>query len=247
MSQSMPGEPRWASQVRRVIRRQTVDDALDRFRLWFDTFPHGVYQPVPEVSRGRPATREEGSVSRWQAMEPIIERLGAGSAVDVGPAMGYFTLQLAGRGIPTVAVEGDQTNVRITTLAIRRRGLENAGVLNLQLTPGNVELVPPTDCLLFLSVWHHLVRWHGLDSATRMLQVLWERTRRVMFFDTGEDEMSPEFRLPDMQPDPRTWLERYLAETCEGAGIEHLGLHDAFDAEGRPTQRNLFAVTRQAG
>jgi hypothetical protein len=47
-----------------------------------------------------------------------------------------------------------------------------------------------------------------------------------------------------MEPDARTWLTEFLAETCKGSEIVHLGEHDAFDADGAPARRNLFAVTR---
>jgi hypothetical protein len=77
-----------------------------------------------------------------------------------------------------------------------------------------------------------------------MLEMIWQQTRKVMFFDTGESEMTPDYQLPPMTPDPRSWLADYLAQTCPGARIEHLGRHDAFDPSGNPCQRNLFAVIR---
>jgi hypothetical protein len=66
-----------------------------------------------------------------------------------------------------------------------------------------------------------------------------------MFFDTGEDEMPPSFGLPEMTPDTRTWLEGYLSSTCAGSEVRHLGTHAAFDADGNPCRRNLFAVVRR--
>jgi hypothetical protein len=47
-----------------------------------------------------------------------------------------------------------------------------------------------------------------------------------------------------MTPDARSWLTSYLAETCAGSQIEHLGFHRAFDPAGRLCERNLFAVIR---
>jgi hypothetical protein len=77
-----------------------------------------------------------------------------------------------------------------------------------------------------------------------MLATIWERTRTVLFFDTGENEMTPEYGLPAMTPDSRSWLADYLAETCPGSRVEHLGTHAAFDPSGRTVERNLFAVIR---
>jgi hypothetical protein len=68
----------------------------------------------------------------------------------------------------------------------------------------------------------------------------------VLFFDTGESEMPASYGLPSMTPDARAWLEDYLGRTCGGGRVEHLGRHRAFDPEGGPVERNLFAVVRTA-
>lgn len=229
--------------VRTILRRRWVDDALDRLRLGLDTFPDGVYQPVPTLPLRR-ATRARGSETRWAAMAPLIRSLRPRQAVDVGAGAGYFALQLAWLGIPTVAMDGDPRAQRTTMLAVRRSGLQTVAVTALLLDPANVGLVPPADCVLCLSVWHHFVRDHGIEAATGMLQAIWGRTGKVMLFDTGESEMPASFALPAMVPDSRTWLGDYLAQACLGSRIEHLGLHAAFDADGDPCERNLFAVVR---
>jgi hypothetical protein len=77
-----------------------------------------------------------------------------------------------------------------------------------------------------------------------MTATIWSRTGKVLFFDTGENEMSPEYGLPAMTPDARSWLTSYLAETCPGSRVDHLGTHKAFDPHGQPVERNLFAVIR---
>jgi hypothetical protein len=117
-------------------------------------------------------------------------------------------------------------------------------VMEGELRPDTVELLPATDCTILLSVWHHLVHEQGLESATDLLGALWERTGKVMFFDTGGEEMPDSYGLPRMLPDARAWLTDYLTGTCAEGRIEHLGDHRAFDADGLPTERALFAVIR---
>ena len=56
-----------------------------------------------------------------------------------------------------------------------------------------------------------------------MMATIWSRTGKVLFFDTGESEMTSEYGLPEMTPDSRSWLAGYLSETCEGSRVEHLG------------------------
>ncbi|MET9407982.1 hypothetical protein ABZX90_19790 [Streptomyces sp. NPDC002935] len=231
-------------QVMRGARRK-VDDAIDLVRLKLDALPDGIYQPVPGI-RVRKAKRSVGTGSRWAAMEPVVERLGVESAMDVGANVGYFPIKLALRGIPSVALESDPKCVRTATTAVRRNQLDNVAVMDLELRPDTLGLLPATDCTLLLSVWHHLVRELGLDTATDLLRGLWTRTGKVMFFDSGEDEMPESFGLPRMVPTPDAWLTEYLQTTCTGGRIEHLGRHRAFDADGLPTDRALFAVIREA-
>src|SRR5262245_8311598 len=229
--------------AKRIVTRERVDNVLDHARFRLDTFPHGVYHPVASLP-GKSAKRGAGSESRWEAMFPIVRERGVETAVDIGTCEGYFAIHFGQAGIPTIAIEGDPTAYRTAIFAVRRSGLANVGVLAMHLTPENIVSVPAADCTLCLSVWHHFVRHYGLGDATEMLETIWERTDKVLFFDTGEDEMTPDFRLPAMTPEPRSWLAAYLAEACEGSRIEHLGLHAAFDPAGRPVERNLFAIIR---
>ena len=59
--------------------------------------------------------------------------------------------------------------------------------------------------------------------------------------------MSASFGLPAMEPDACAWLEHYLASTCAESHVQHLGRHAAFDADGNPAQRNLFAAIGTSG
>jgi hypothetical protein len=235
--------PAFRRLAKRFVTRQGVDDLLDRVRFRIDTFPHGVYQPVPSLPV-RSATRGGGSESRWEAILPVVREQAVESAVDIGACEGYFSIMLGDAGIPTIAVEGNPSTYRTAIFAVRRSGLDDVGVLALELTPDNAVAVPAADCTLCLSIWHHFVRYYGLGAATEMLGTIWDRTHKVLFFDTGEREMTPEYRLPAMTPDARAWLADYLVETCPGSRIEHLGTHRAFDPRGRPCERNLFAVIR---
>ncbi|MFJ5777112.1 hypothetical protein [Streptomyces sp. NPDC093094] len=228
----------------RGVRRR-LDDTIDLVRLQLDALPDGVYQPVPGIPV-RKAKRSVGTRSRWTAMEPVVERLGVESALDVGANVGYFPIMLARRGIPSVALEADPKCVRTATTAVRRNQLDNVAVTSLEFRPDTLGLLPATDCTLLLSLWHHLVRELGLDTATHLLRGLWARTGKVMFFDSGEDEMPESFGLPRMVPTPDAWLTEYLQENCADGRVEHLGRHRAFDADGFPTDRALFAVIREA-
>ena len=213
----------------------------DRVRFWIDSVSDPVYLPGNHLPRGPgDPSRAQGTSSRWSAIEPFVDELKLRDAADIGCNTGWFTLRLAERGVTTVGVEAHPPYLRTAIYAARRSGLSNVGILSLTINETNVGLLPSVDGVLFLSIWHHLVRSEGFDAATEILRVTWSRTRRALFFETGQSEMEPEYGLPPMVPDPTTWLANYLGEVCDGATLRHLGHHQSGD----DLKRNLFAVVR---
>jgi SAM-dependent methyltransferase len=228
----------------KLVRRHWVDEALDRLRFRLDTWPSMAYQPLPWLGI-HTARRAVGVESRWRVIEEALEGRDVRTGLDLGCNAGYFTIQLARRGITTIGVESDPRFVRILRFGAKRLALPDVGCLDVTVSPTTASLLPPADVVLFLSLWHHLVRYHGLDGATDVLREVWARTGHVLFFETGQQEMPARYRLPDMSPDPKVYLEKYLAGQCPGGQVEHLGLHSAFTPEREPCQRNLFAVVRE--
>jgi 2-polyprenyl-3-methyl-5-hydroxy-6-metoxy-1,4-benzoquinol methylase len=232
--------------ARKLQLRSKVEHAADSARLLVDSFSDPVYQPVPELGRRYvSANRSAGTTSRWGAMRPVIEGVHAETAADIGCNAGWFTLELARLGLATVGIEAHPPYYRAAITALQRSGLRNAGVMVLELTPATLGLLAPVDCVVFLSVWHHIVHEDGLEGASSFLRGLWERTNKVLFFETGESEefRSSGFGLPEMEPDPKLWIGEYLSQTCEGAEVKWLGTHPSSGPEAA-VSRNLFAVRR---
>jgi hypothetical protein len=239
-----------------------LDEWIDWLRFRIDTFPRSIrwlrHLPVGDVQSGSYqelpwlgltfGQRAAATRTRWERMRPIALELEVASALDLGANVGWFAFKLAELGIPTIAVEREPRFIRTALFARRKLGNVNAGVLAsflvMDLNSANASLLPQVDCVVFLSVWHHLVREFGFDEATAMLTSMWERARRVLFFDTGEDEVPPSWGLPRMTPDAPRWLERYLLCTCAGSHVVHLGMHEAIGPHNTPCPRSLFAVVR---
>lgn len=235
--------------------RARIDGAIDWLRLQLDAFPAHQrigrpspirYQPIPDLGM-RNGGRAAGTASRWEAMSETLTScgIGAGVAVDIGANSGFFSIALGRRGFDVLAIEPLPPAHRTLIYAIRKAGLaERVAASNLTVGPDNLDLIPAASVVVFLSLWHHLVREHGLHAAESMLGEIWAKAGRVMFFETGESEMPPEYGLPAMEPDARTWVAELLRRTCPGGEVRHLGGHQAFDAERQPATRNLFAVIR---
>jgi hypothetical protein len=254
------GLPNLRSFTRGLLRRQPVDDLLDWVRFRIDTFPRSLawLQPLglPELHDStyhelpwvgvRGGRRAESTKTRWQRIAPLVEAHGARSVVDIGSSAGWFGFKLAERGVPTIAVERSPRGLRLGLYTRKKSGLDEVSFLTMEVSPSTVDLLPAADCVLLLSVWHHFVREWGFEEATEMLAGIWDRTGRLLFFETGEDEMPASWQLPAMLPDARSWLTEFLATVCAGASIVHLGLHDALSPDNEPCRRNLFVAVRGA-
>jgi SAM-dependent methyltransferase len=226
---------------RLAIARKPVDQTLDWLRFRVDTFPW-TYHPTGNGARS--ARRGDGTASRWNAIRSFVHELDIATAVDIGCNGGWFVLRLAEMGVVTIGVDSDPRFSRMLLYESERGKHSNIGVLTMRVDMHTAAVLPAADCILFLSVWHHLMKEAGPDRTNRVLQALWAKTNKVLFFDTGEREMPPAFGLPPMSPDPETWLRAYLSRTCPNADVRHLGTHGAFAPDGTICRRNLFAVVR---
>lgn len=228
----------------KIFSRSKVDAGLDYVRFVIDRYPGLGYQPLPWVGIPR-SRRSTGTSSRWDAMLPLIEATGARSLVDIGCDVGWFVFSAGTRGLTAIGMEPDARSCRLFLYVKRKLGLDRVGLLTAELNQETARVLPTADSFLFLSIWHHLVRHHGLAGATDLLKAVWKRTSKVLFFETGEREMPERFHLPEFTPDARQWIEEYLTENLGDSQLLHLGQHDAFSPDGAPCLRNLFAVIRE--
>jgi hypothetical protein len=223
--------------------RESADRRLDRLRFALDTRPALDYHPLPWLGKEQ-GQRVGGTESRWRHIETALDRLPIASAVDVGANVGWFSISLAERKIPTLAIEREPKFFRTLLYARSHLELADLSVLVTSLDPERLSAVPNSDLMLFLSVWHHMVRAYGYDVALGVLGELWNRTGQVMFFDTGEDELPAYYGMPALDPTPDAFLSEMLSRACPGGEVISCGRHEAFAPNGDPCERTLYAVFR---
>ena len=196
------------------------------------------YHPLPRTgAEGRRSERSKGSLSRLQAIREVIssDPVSPRVAMDIGSHIGFFAINLAKQGMLVHAVETEWSRLLLSFLIARREKAVLAPIA-LRIDRDTVDLLPEADITLCLSVWHHWVRRYGMDDATYILQAIIDKTRRFVFFDAGEEEMTARYSLPYGDESPTDYLSKYL-QTLDGVDeLIELGRHQAIsppDKRGR--------------
>lgn len=227
--------------------RTVFQKVIDKFQFVYDVFPHGNYQPMPWVGLNK-GKRCTGTIARWQAIEASLTEHDIKSAMDIGCNLGYFCMALSQKGIPVLGIDRESRFIRIAQYASQKFDTPRVALCNMEINIETVGLLPNVDLVLLLSVWHHWVRECGLRVAGQFLSAVWEKSNKVLFFETGETEMTPDFGLSVLGNSPKEWLMNYLSTVCVGSDIVHLGLFKAFAPLGNERRnvvyRNLFKVVR---
>jgi SAM-dependent methyltransferase len=104
-------------------------------------------------------------------------------ALDVGCNNGFFSAKLAARGVFTIGLDPDEDLVRLAQVYALETKTDKLAYSLMQVDPDNVCLLPRVDVVLLLSVMHYWVETYGLETAKRMLSVLWDKTRVCMYFE----------------------------------------------------------------
>lgn len=202
----------------------------------------GAYQPQDHLEGRRRGARDAASHARWAAMEPVVREVGATSALDIGCNVGWFVTKLAILGMPVVGVEGRPATYRSALYARDRAGVDDVGILAMTVTPTTVRVLPSADCVLLMSVWHHMIDSHGLEPARDLLASIWQHSGKVLFFENGVVDLAGRPDVGELRGDAQDWFTELLGTVCVGGVVRHLGQHEALDA-----RRHLFAVVRSDG
>ena len=186
------------------------------------------YHPLPFSGDGGPSKRGDGSRSRLEAINAVVrsESVSPRIALDIGSHIGFFAISLAKQGMFVHAVESNWDRLLLSFLLAREEKVPLSPI-PMRIDTGTVDLLPESDVTLCLSVWHHWVRCYGLDDATYILQVIVKKTRHLVFFDSGEEEMSPRYGLPYGDQSSKDFFARYLQQLEGVDALLDLGRHQA--------------------
>lgn len=190
------------------------------------------YQPTEDH------TGKRSCHDRWQVIQPHINS--GDLCLDIGCNTGFFSHAVAAAGIFTIGFDLQAKNI----IAAQNEYCRNDLIFKkLELSKETVEALPSADFVLFLSVFHHLVKYTSEEEATGVLSSLADRCRKHFFFETGQpDETGTKFyKKMAFMGDVETWTRHFFLDRCHFSAIHQLGTFDTFLS---PVPRKLFLAMR---
>ncbi len=207
------------------------------------------YQPDPFglVSSGADVDRDpEGTLKKWLLIKDELPDEPY-TALDLGCNIGYFSFNMARNNADhVVGIELERGPVLVAEKLKILGRVGNVGFLNSTITDRNVDLLGEYDVILFLSVFHHIVYAHGMDAAKYVLSALINKSRKALYFETGQGDQGfgkmAGYMPKIMKEDARDYCTDLLLE-CGAGNIQLLGETPLKNG----VSRLLFKVLKRKG
>lgn len=228
------------------IRRPTLRlaDVLLKLSLRVHLLGHGTYQPV--LIRGRRLNRRDAgreSEKRWEIIRAHLPGE-CKTAVDLGSGEGFFAFRLAELGITTIGVDNYRPALFVAQQTCIMGDSRGVGFIHEDITPDFVGRMPCVDVVLSLSVFHHLLHFHGVEWCADLLRILRTKIKLLMFFEMGHSAEYTQRRsrtLPDMGPDPENWIRNFLLQQGYSKA-EKIGTAFVDSYKNKEMERAIFMV-----
>lgn len=171
----------------------------------------GQYQPNPFGERVKERSSARECWDRLEAFEEILPDAPF-SFMDLGCNTGFFVFRLAELGGFGLGIDSGRNEIMVCQTLATLHEIENVAFWKLSLTPATVVSLPRVDVVVFLSLFHHLVRHYGEKEAMGMLSTIATKADRFLVFETGQpnEDSSWARELRFMGEDPVTWSEGTL-------------------------------------
>lgn len=197
------------------------------------------YQPDPFGESSDPRM----SQARFEALDGCLPARQPVSVLDIGCNEGFFVFRLAERGGLCLGLDLDNRALMMARARARIHGVENVAFLRWEVDTANALALPLVDAVICLSVFHHWVRYQGLEEARAILSAVASRARSHLVFETGQaDELDARWAsdLGFMGSDPDRWIRVELASL----GFEQIQRVGEFPTTVSSRTRGLYVASR---
>ena len=172
-----PHYPRYLRKVTYYLYRKLIIHA---------GFAEGLQIPLPQIGKNfnNPYTSGKGKTSfeKWNLISKNLSE-DCKTAVDIGSFHGFFSLKLGESGIKTIGYEPLEDLFRLSVEASITSKINNVSFFNKGIDQSNIDELETSDVYLVMSV---LQRWdeiYGNKVANEMLNKIWEKTNKYLFFE----------------------------------------------------------------
>jgi hypothetical protein len=203
--------------VKNKLLRLLLRSILEALRLSSAKFR---YQPKTWTTNHKSlGNSDRVSEDRLRLIRPLLNSDDR-NVVELGSNAGFFSIELGADGYRCHGVERDYDLIVYSTLTAYLRQVSHVSFECADLNLEFLESMQLYDVILNFSLMHHVILHRDLDYATRILTMLREKTKRVMFFEMGQsDEVAADWsgKLPAMAPNPEVWISNWLVESGFGS------------------------------
>ncbi len=182
--------------------------------------PVEYYQPLYGADRQKIVRACE---DRWAVISKHMDD-SAGSVLDIGCNLGYFTFKASEMNKMAMGVDADPFYIIACNTVKSVKDVEGAFFLKSLVTRTFLEKMPSYDVVFNFSVFHHWVKAYGKDEAIAMMKILSSKTK-TLFFETGQpNEIGTKWaeRLSFMGDKPDEWGKSFLKE-CGFSSVDVVG------------------------
>lgn len=196
------------------------------------------------------ACRCDASKDRLQIIKREIASLGLKDKygiLDIGCNNGYFVFDLAREGNVCIGIDAFPEFLDEGRFIIDCQRIKSVGLIEMFVSPDNIEAFPEMDITIFLSVIQKLAKQYGFQESTDILVRLWQKTRIMMFFEMPDSMESVDIfkeYLPEMgstKDECNKFIETFLIKLLDPKEIKILG---EFEMEYRQEKRTMFLLKK---
>jgi SAM-dependent methyltransferase len=165
------------------------------------------------------------------------------SCLDIGCNEGFFVFKLADRGGLCVGIDSGRNEIMTANSIKSIYQVNNAIFSNLYVEPKDIKGFPVFDVVIFLSVFHHLVKNKGVDFAKEFVQEIASVNSKYLVFETGQPDekgVSWSENMNFMLPDIDLWIKEMLIE-CGYQKVTIIGKNKSIRSN---IQRSLFLAEK---
>lgn len=204
--------------VKYFLKWEAILLRLSSSKFRYQPLPKSVLLPGSSIGATRPCE------DRWAMIKHHIPA-GSKTVLDIGSNSGYYLFQFSDLGYLCHGIESDPDLVYFTSLQNYLLDAKGASCECGKFDLPFVQRMPCYDVVLCLSIMHHIIMAEGIDAAEAVLMGLVQKTNHVVFFEMGQSNETKadwSHRLPQMEPDPETWISQWL-KTCGFKKVETIG------------------------